>query len=98
MPPCKEVQAAKYQTRKSPPFHAQDCKDMTKRGKDGNYISKPDVRGVYKWVKASTQTRKKCNTTTYTILTMATIPSRSKSTERWWKSVRAPMIQRTMIS
>jgi len=68
MPPCKEVKAAKYQTRKSPSFHAQDCKDMTKKGKDGNYISKPDVRGVYKWVKAGSQTRKKCNTTTYTIL------------------------------
>jgi len=51
--PCSEVKTDKYQTRKSPPFHAKDCKDLTKKGKDGTYISKADSRGVYKWVKAS---------------------------------------------
>ena len=55
--PCEEVKAEKYQTRKSPPFHAKDCKDLTKKGKDGNYVSRADASGVYKWVKAS-QTRK----------------------------------------
>lgn len=50
---CLEIKTAKYQTRKSPPFHAKDCKDLTKKGKDGNYVSKKDARGVYKWVKAS---------------------------------------------
>lgn len=50
---CKEVKSAKYQTRKSPPFHAGDCKDKTKKGKDGSYVSKPDSRGVYKWVKVN---------------------------------------------
>jgi len=48
---CKEVKTEKYQTRKSPPFHAKDCKDAVKQGKDGTYISKPDSKGVYKWVK-----------------------------------------------
>lgn len=48
---CEEVKAAKYQTRKSPPFHASHCKDLTKKGKDGDYVSKSDVRGVYKWIK-----------------------------------------------
>ena len=50
----------KYQTRKSPAFHAKDCKNVIKKGKDGNYISKPDSKGIYKWVKISTgdQTRK----------------------------------------
>lgn len=56
--PCSEVKTAKYQTRKSPPFHAGDCKDLTKKGKDGHYVSKPDARGVYKWIKARGATRK----------------------------------------
>jgi len=57
---CKEVMDKKYQTRKSPAFHAKDCKDLTKNGKDGKYISKPDSKGIYKWVKIQTgdQTRK----------------------------------------
>ena len=56
--PCEEVKTAKYQTRKSPPFHAKNCKDLTKKGKDGDYVSKPDARGVYKWIKAGGATRK----------------------------------------
>ena len=56
---CTEVKSKKYQTRKSPPFHAGDCKDQTKKGKDGDYVSKADKRGVYKWVKVSASTRKK---------------------------------------
>lgn len=54
---CKE--AVKYQTRKAPPFHAKDCKDLVKKGKDGMYISKPDVNGVYKWMKTETRTTRK---------------------------------------
>ena len=48
---CKEVKTPKYQTRKSPPFHAGECPGKTKKGKDGIYRSKADARGVYKWVK-----------------------------------------------
>lgn len=55
--PCKEIKSSKYQTRKSPAYHAKDCKDLTKKGKDGQYISKKDERGIYKWVKVNT-TRK----------------------------------------
>lgn len=51
--PCKEVKSQKYQTRKSPPFHAGDCKDLTQKGNDGDYLSKPDANGVYKWVKVN---------------------------------------------
>jgi len=50
---CTEVKSSKYQTRKSPPFHASDCKGTRKKGKDGDYISKADKKGVYKWVKIS---------------------------------------------
>jgi hypothetical protein len=55
MAACKEVKTKKYQTRKSPPFHAKDCKNQTKKGKDGVYESKPDKRGVYAWKKISSR-------------------------------------------
>ena len=55
---CQEVRSKKYQTRKSPPFHAGDCKGLTKAGKDGDYVSKADRRGIYKWVKGSRKTAK----------------------------------------
>jgi hypothetical protein len=55
---CVEVKTEKYQTRKSPAFHAKDCKGLSKKGKDGVYISKPDAKGIYKWVKASNTTKK----------------------------------------
>lgn len=53
--PCEEVKSPKYQTRKSPPFHAKNCKNLTKKGKDGVYISKAGSTGVYKWVKTGTR-------------------------------------------
>jgi hypothetical protein len=55
---CKEVTSEKYQTRKSPAFHARDCAGQTKKGKDGDYLSKADSKGIYKWVKISGATRK----------------------------------------
>jgi len=56
---CTEVKTKKYQNRASPPFHAKDCKNLTKKGKDGDYRSDPDAKGVYKWVKVkSSKTRK----------------------------------------
>ena len=48
---CKEVKSAKYQTRKSPAFHASNCKGTRKKGKDGVYVSQADKRGVYTWKK-----------------------------------------------
>ena len=48
---CKEIKTEKYQTRKSPPFHAGYCIGQVKKGKDGHYISKEGSNGVYKWVK-----------------------------------------------
>lgn len=50
---CKEVKTKKYQERKAPPYHANDCKGETKKGNDGElYVSSVDSRGVYKWVPA----------------------------------------------
>lgn len=60
---CTEIKTVKYQTRKSPAFHAKDCKDLTKKGKDGQYISKPDSNGTYKWVKVNTDTKVNTRTT-----------------------------------
>ena len=54
---CKEVHTEKYQTRKSPPFHASNCKNLTKKGKNGTYISKADSSGTYKWVKDTKGTK-----------------------------------------
>ena len=48
---CIEIKSDKYQNRKSPPFHAKDCKEMIKKGKDGNYKSQKDKNNIYKWIK-----------------------------------------------
>jgi hypothetical protein len=56
---CKKVYNAAYQTRKSPAFHAGDCKGLQKKGKDGTYVSKADSRGIYKWVKMANKTLKR---------------------------------------
>jgi hypothetical protein len=54
MTACVPVNTKKYQTRKSPPYHAKDCKGAAKKGKNGKvYVSAPDSRGVYKWVVKS---------------------------------------------
>ena len=50
---CEEIKDKKYQTRKSPTYHAGDCKGVIKQGKDGYYISTPDKRGIYKWIPAN---------------------------------------------
>ena len=64
---CKEIKTRTYQTRKSPAFHAKDCKGLSKKGKDGIYTSKPDARGIYKWIKSSSHTTKKRKGTHYDI-------------------------------
>lgn len=56
---CEEVKTTKYQTRKSPPFHAAQCAGQTKKGKDGTYVSKEGSNGVYKWVKVGSNATRK---------------------------------------
>ncbi len=49
---CKRVTEKKYRTRPSPPYHAQDCKGLQKKGNDGQiYQSTPDRRGIYRWTQ-----------------------------------------------
>jgi hypothetical protein len=53
MPACIEQKTKKYRSRGSPPYSAMDCKDLMKKGNDGaTYVSKPDKRGIYRWVKS----------------------------------------------
>ena len=56
---CEEIKDRKYQTRKSPSYHAGDCKGVIKQGKDGYYISTPDKRGIYKWIPANQEGKAK---------------------------------------
>jgi hypothetical protein len=49
---CIEQKTKKYRSRGSPPYSAMDCKGSSKKGNDGGtYVSKPDKRGIYRWVK-----------------------------------------------
>ena len=64
---CTEVKTKKYQSRASPPFHAKDCKHLTKKGKNGDYRSSPDAKGVYKWMKTNKTRKVSKGTKTYDV-------------------------------
>lgn len=69
---CIKIKTKKYQTRKAPPYHAKDCKGLTKKGNNGkDYISVTYSRGIYKWIpkeKRADITLKKKGIKTYTML------------------------------
>ena len=47
---CDVKAQKKYMNRPGPPYPANDCKGMTKKGNNGlMYVSVPDVRGIYRW-------------------------------------------------
>ena len=51
---CKKVRSSvsKYRVREGPPYPANKCKTMKKRGNDGlMYKSIGNKNGVYRWVK-----------------------------------------------
>lgn len=57
---CKPVKTKKYKERKSPPYHANDCKGQTKKGNDGNdYKSVPNIKRVYSWKLISKTVKRK---------------------------------------
>jgi len=69
MSSCKKETTKKYTTRKGPPYHAKDCKNLVKKGNDGmSYVSSPDKRGVYKWIKNNNNKTKKVKRMTYEII------------------------------
>jgi len=48
---CVKLNTKKYRSRESPPYSAMDCKGLMKKGNNGlKYTSKPDKRGVYRWI------------------------------------------------
>ena len=47
---CIKIKTDKYSFRNSPPYPANKCKSMNKKGNDGKlYLSQPDKNGRYKW-------------------------------------------------
>ena len=51
---CIKLKTDKYSFRNSPPYPANKCKTMKKKGNDGKYyISQPDKNGKYKWVNVN---------------------------------------------
>ena len=54
MSECVKMKSDKYSLRNSPPYPANKCKTMKKKGNDGNYyLSESDKNGIYKWVKVN---------------------------------------------
>ena len=51
---CVKIKTDKYSFRNSPPYPANKCKSMKKKGNDGKfYSSQPDKNGTYKWVNVN---------------------------------------------
>lgn len=60
---CKKLSntIGKYAFRNSPPYPANKCKSMKKKGNDGKfYMSQPDKNGIFKWkaINANNKTKK----------------------------------------
>ena len=56
---CVRLTAKKYVGRPGPPYHAQDCKGVKKKGNDGlMYVSRAAANGVYRFVAVGAETRK----------------------------------------
>lgn len=54
MSECLKLKTNKYSFRNSPPYPANKCKSMKKRGNDGKmYSSQPNKNGTYKWVNVN---------------------------------------------
>ena len=61
---CIKLKTDKYSFRNSPPYPANKCKTMKKKGNDGKYyISQPDKNGTYKWVNVNKNRTLKNNKT-----------------------------------
>tara|TARA_B110000971_G_scaffold221203_1_gene267365 strand:- start:10263 stop:10604 length:342 start_codon:yes stop_codon:yes gene_type:complete len=52
MSECIQKSTNKYAFRNSPPFPANQCKSMKKKGNDGlYYLSEPNKNGTHRWVQ-----------------------------------------------
>jgi hypothetical protein len=53
---CVRQTSARYTTRGSPPFPANQCRGETKRGNDGTmFRSTPNIRGICTWRKVASK-------------------------------------------
>jgi len=60
---CIEVKTKKYQYRKSPPYHAKNCKGEIKIGNDGKkWKSITNNKMIYKWIAMDSKTIKTIKT------------------------------------
>ena len=67
--PCSIVTTKKYQTRKGPPYHAKDCKQIIKKGNDNKkYRSLPNKKRVYQWVRIGNKRATRKKSMSYTII------------------------------
>jgi len=65
MSECIKLKKSKYSFRNSPPYPANKCKTMKKKGNDGKlYLSQPDKNGTYKWYNVNKDVNKDVNNTT----------------------------------
>ncbi len=54
MSECIKVKTNKYSFRNAPPYPANKCKSIKKKGNDDElYLSQPDKKGTYKWVRVN---------------------------------------------
>ena len=54
---CLKLTTKKYTCRPSPPYPANECRDLTKKGNDGQiYKSVANLKGVYQWKLRNTKT------------------------------------------
>jgi hypothetical protein len=57
---CIKITTNKYSLRNSPPYPANKCRSMKKKGNDGKYyLSQPDKNGLYKWIIINNKNKNK---------------------------------------
>ena len=51
---CIKIKTNKYSFRNAPPYPANKCKSIKKKGNDGKfYLSQSDKNGTYKWINTN---------------------------------------------
>ena len=56
---CSKNTTKKYKTRKSPPYPANSCKNMKKKGNDGKFYISVAKGGNYRWIPFAKKTKSK---------------------------------------
>ena len=56
---CSKNTTKKYKTRKSPPYPANSCKNMKKKGNDGKFYVSVAKGGTYRWMPFAKKTKSK---------------------------------------